>query len=133
MVDAEPRIFTRLEQALQTQYPGISVSSENAPVPKSFPAVSIEEGDNSLFKLTRTLDGAEQHSAVLYVINVYSALAIGKKTQAKSIMKILDAEMMNMGFTRINCGRTRNIDDAVYRLTARYKAVISNDFQVYRR
>lgn len=133
MVDAEPRIFTRLEQAVQTQYPGISVSSENVPVPKSFPAVSIEEADNSLFKLTRTLDGAEQHSAVLYVINVYSALAIGKKTQAKSIMKILDAEMMNMGFTRINCVRTQNIDDAVYRLTARYKAVISNDFQVYRR
>ena len=133
MIDAESRVFTRLEQAVQTQYPGISVSSEYVPAPESFPAVSIEEADNSLFKLTRTLDGAEQHSAVLYIINVYSALAIGKKTQAKSIMKILDAEMMNMGFTRINCVRTQNIDDAVYRFTARYKAVISNDFQVYRR
>jgi len=41
---------------------------------------------------------------------------------------------MSMGFTRVFCTQTRNEDNRIYRMTARYRGVISaDDWRVYRK
>ena len=55
------------------------------------------------------------------------------KAQAKQIMASLDAEMSNLGFTRVFMNPIPNFADAtIYRLTARYEAVVVPNDDGYR-
>jgi hypothetical protein len=70
----------------------------------------------------------------MYEVNVYSNKKSGKKSECKKIISIIDEEMSALGFTRIMLQPIPNMDDATkYRMTARYRAVVSKDKVIYRR
>lgn len=135
MIDVEFDIFSKIATVLRTQFAGIYVTGEYVRIPPSFPAVSIIEQDNSTY--TRTLDTSneENHATLMYEINVYSNKTSGKKIECKKIMHVIDAELFKMGFLRV--GNTPlevpNTEKSIYRIIARYRAVISKNKTIYRR
>lgn len=131
MIDAENIIFSRIANTLRTAYPGIFVRSEFTDIPARFPAVTIIESDNSVLSKQSTLN-IENAASLMYEVNVYSNLSTGKKQQAKAIMAAIDDEFAKMNFVRTMCNPVSNLQDAtIYRMVARYNAVIDNDFWLY--
>ena len=70
----------------------------------------------------------------MYQVDVYSNLNKGKKVQAKAIASMIDVLFSVNGFTRTFSNPVQNLaDPTIYRITARYNAVVSKDKVVYRR
>jgi hypothetical protein len=67
-------------------------------------------------------------------LNVYSNKKSGKKSECKAIASLIDDEMAALGFSRSMLQPIPNMDDAtIYRMTGRYRAVVSKDKIIYRR
>lgn len=135
MIDVENIVFSTVATALRAQFSGIFVSGEHVAAPSSFPAVTLVEDDNSTY--LRSLDSSKQenHATVMYAVNAYSNKSSGKKAECKAIMALIDAQMFSMGFTRIGSNPIEmpNANASIYRMVARYKAIVSKDKMVYRR
>lgn len=109
----------------------IFVSGEYVDAPAKFPAVTIEEVNNSVYQRMRTLN-IENAASVLYEVNVFSNKIGYKKAEAQEIMSFIDEIMSGLGFTRTMCNPLPNLADAtIYRLTARYEAVVDKDHWIY--
>lgn len=133
MIDVENEIFTAVKTALVAEFPSITVESVSTYSPSKFPFASIEEADNYSLESTRDTASNENHAIVMYAVNAYSNKKIGKKEECKKIVAIIDGVLNDFGFTRIS--RTPiNLDNAtIYRIAARYRAVVSKDKTIYRR
>lgn len=138
MIDAENEIFTAIATALREAFPGIMVSGEYQRTVSTFPFVSIEEKNNSVWRNSRTQSNYENHVAVMYEINVYSNKLNGKKQECKAVMTCADEAMLRLGFSRTMLSAVPNLADAtIYRMTARYQGIIGTDangnFIIYKR
>lgn len=134
MIDIENEIFGIISEKLRVKYPEIYISGEYVKSPPSFPSVSLIEMDNQIYRSTRTNESIENHVQVMYEINVYSNKTKGKKTETKSIMSVIDSEFERLGFTRIMYNPVPNeLEATIYRIVARYRAVVSKDKVIYRR
>lgn len=134
MIDIENELFTKVATALRAQFSGIFVTGEYVKAPSSFPCVMFVEMDNTPYRRTQTQADMENHATVMYEVNVYSNKAKGKKTECKAIMKVIDDMMLSLGFDRPFLNPIPNLEDAtIYRMTARYIAIVSKDKVVYRR
>lgn len=133
MIDMEPEIFTMLAQALRAKFPGINVMGEVVQAPASFPHLSISEADNTAYERTQDSGSTENHATLMYEVNIYSNKKTGKKAECKAIFVEMDNVFAEMGFTRIMCQPIQNADPSIYRMTGRYRAVVSKDKTIYRR
>lgn len=137
MIDVENMVLTAVKTAVKTEYPNATIKSEKQDVPSSFPFVSIVEEDNTSYRKTQDDVSKEHHAEVMYEVNVYSNKQNGSKTEAKKIMSIVDDTLQGIKFTRIMKLPTPNKDNSIYRITARYTAVIADRngdiYQVYRK
>lgn len=133
MIDVEAAVFNRVAEKFDIAYPNGTRVSEPIDAPASFPCLSLVEADNATY--TGSLDSAmTEHDAwLMYELNVYSNLASGAKQQCKEIIALVDDELLAMGFTRTFCHQTKNADTKIYRMTARYRAVISKELRIYRK
>lgn len=131
MISPENFVYDTVSDELKLQYPGIFVSGMADGYPARFPAVTIEEADNSVYQQART-DKIENASSLMYEVNVYSNKLGYKKMEAKAIMETIDREFTKMGFTRTLCNSVPNLQDAsIYRILARYEGVCDKDFTIY--
>ena len=134
MIDIESQVFDRIATRLRETFDGIYVTGEYVKTPSSFPAVSLVEMDNTPLTRTQTSDSVENHAVLMYELNVYSNKVVGKKTESRTIAGVVDDEMAAMGFTRIMLNPIPNMDDAtIYRITGRYRAVVSKDHTITKR
>lgn len=134
MIDVENEIFNLVSAVVQETYPKIYITGEYVKSPPSFPCVSLIETDNLIYENSRDSGNIENHVQVLYEVNVYSNKTSGKKTECKAIIALIDSKMESLGFTRTLLNPVPNEDDAtIYRMTARYRAVVSKDKTIYRR
>ena len=134
MIDIENEVFTAIATALRAKSNPIGVYGEWALSPAVFPALIVEELDNYALERTQDSGSLENHEGVVYEINVFSNLITGKKSQAKSIFKDIDAVMAGLGFTRTVKTAIPNLENAtIYRMVGRYKAVVSKDKTIFRR
>lgn len=134
MIDIENAVFDRVSEKVRNQYPDIFMSGEYVKSPSSFPCASIIEMDNSAYEYSQTSSEMENHVSVMYEVNVYSNRKKYKKAECKAIMALIDKEMQSMGFSRIMMNPIPNMDDAtIYRMVARYRAIVSKDNVIYRR
>lgn len=134
MIDCENEIFNIVSSATRTIYPNIFMSGEYVKSPSSFPCVSLVEMDNSVYRSTQTSGDMENHVEVMYELNVYSNKTKGKKAECKKIAAFIDNKMAVLGFTRTMLNPIPNMDDAtIYRMTGRYKAIISKNNTIFRR
>lgn len=134
MIDIEKDIFNAVSRKVRDEIPDIFMSGEYVKSPPSFPASSLVEMDNSAYTSTQTSTETENHANVMYEVNVYSNKQVGKKSECRKIISLIDKEMAALGFTRTMLQPIPNMDDAtIYRMIARYKAVISKDKVIFRR
>ncbi len=71
---------------------------------------------------------------VIYEVNVYSNKARGKKSECKEITAFIDTQFQMLGFTRTLLTTVPNEQDAtIYRMVARYRAIVSKQNIIYRR
>lgn len=132
MIDIENEIFTEIATKLRSEFEGIFVSGEYVKSPSSFPAVSIVEFSNVVYRNTMDTHG-EVHDRLTYEVNVYSNRATGKKSEAKAIVKTIDSVFVGKGFTRRVMSVIPNQQDStIYRITARYSAIVSKEQTIYR-
>ena len=133
MIDIETEVFNRLATLLRANFDPIAIYGEHRREPATFPCVIIEEKDNRMYARTQDSESLENHVSVMYEIGVYSNKEVGKKSECKQIMALIDNEMKGMGFTRIFMNPVPNLESAtVYRLVARYRAVVSKEKGIYR-
>lgn len=133
MIDCENEIFNIVARAIKDVYPDIYISGEYVKSPPSFPAVALVEMDNTAYGRTQTNE-VENHVELLYEVNIYSNKTSGKKSECKDIASLIDNEMSALGFSRTMLQPIPNMDDAtIYRMTGRYRAVVSKDKMIFRR
>ena len=134
MINIENDVFGIVSKSTREKFPNIYMSGEYVKSPPSFPATSLVEMDNNVYTFTQTSSDNENHATVMYEVNTYSNKVKGKKAECKEIMSFIDDEMSKLGFTRIMLQPIPNMDDAtIYRMTARYKAVVSKNKTIYGR
>lgn len=134
MIDIENEVFTIVAKKVREQYPKIYITGEYVKSPPSFPCVSLIETDNQVYRNTRDSGRIENHAQVLYEMNVYSNKTSGKKSECKAIANLIDSVLETLGFTRTLLSQIPNEEDStVYRVTGRYRAVVSQDKVIFRR
>ena len=134
MIDIENEVFDRVAKQVREQFPNIFMVGEYVRSPSSFPAVSLMEMDNSIRESTVDSGSNENHANVMYEVNVYSNKTTGKKSECREILALIDEEMTAMGFVRSTLTPVPNeYDSTIYRMVARYRAVVSTNHQIFRR
>ena len=134
MIDIENQVFDKVASRVREQFPDIFMTGEYVNSPASFPAASLVEMDNSIREATIDSGSNENHSNVMYEVNVYSNKTTGKKSECKAIIALIDTEMTAMGFVRVTLTPVPNeYDSTIYRMVARYKAAVSSDSKIFRR
>lgn len=134
MIDVESEIFTMVSKEVRKNFPSIYMTGEYVPAPPSFPCASVVEADNTPLRRTQTTDSAENHATLLYEVNIYSNKKTGKKKECRAIAEVIDAVFDRLGFERIMLRPIDNVADAtIYRMTGRYRAVVSRNKTIYRR
>ena len=134
MIDIESQVFTKVATAVRASYPTAYVTGEYNRTPPAFPAVFLIEADNTPLRRSQSSDEMENHSVVMYELDVFSDKATGRKSEARAIVKLVDNVMLTLGFNRSFLNALPNQYDAtIYRMTARYTAVVGSDETIYRR
>lgn len=134
MINIESIVFDRVVTRVREKFPDIFMTGEYVNSPPSFPAASLVEMDNSTRIETIDSGSNENHVNVMYEVNVYSNKSYGKKTECREILALIDEEMLNMGFSRSTLTPVPNENDStIYRMVARYQAVVSSDLKIFRR
>lgn len=131
MIDVEVSVFNKVATELHDRFPGVVVKGELDTSPARFPTVTITEMDNSIYQKMRTTN-IENHISLMYEVNVYSNKQSGKKRECKEILSVADKQFLSLGFTRTMSGPLDNLADAtVYRMVARYTAIVDRGYTVY--
>ena len=112
MIDVESQIYTPIAEALRKAFPEINVSGEYVQGTIFFPHVSIVEQDNYPTLEHPSNGDQEKFATLMYEMNVYSNKSTGKKTQCRSIMKVIDDLMYQFNFTRISMSPIPNLENA---------------------
>lgn len=126
-------MFTRVAAAFTAAYPTGTRYGEPVDTPAKFPCLTLVEDDNATYEKSLDVALTEHHATVMYTVNAYSNKTSGAKQECKAIMALVDEQMQQMGFTRLFCNQVKNADTKIYRMTARYQGIISEDYRVYRR
>lgn len=124
MIDIENKVFNEVATELRTKYPGIMVIGEYVDTPSSFPCATLVEEDNSTYQRSQDEVMKEHHARLMYELNAYSNKSSGRKSEAKAILNTADAILQNLGFTRTTVSQIPNVDHTIFRMTARYEAVV---------
>ena len=131
MIDCENEVYTRIARVLRDKFPGINIAGEYVNAPSSFPHVSITQSDNSV--VSEQMTGSAEMAQVMFEINIYSNKADGRKTECKSIAKVIDDVLFKMNFKRMALTPIPNMEDAtIYRIVARYRVMTDGKY-FYRR
>ena len=142
MIDVENLVIDNISKAIgASAYSNAFVTSDYTDSPSEFPCVSVIEADNYTYRKTQDNDLKEHHTNVMYEVNVFSNKKNKSKSEAKAIMEIVDTAFQNIKFTRTFKSNIPNKDKTIYRIVARYEAVIGEEqtingnkvYQVYRR
>ena len=136
MIDCEAEVFSAVATALRAKFPQINLSNgERIPAIGNMPAAVGREMDNSTYIYTLSSSGQENHAVIMWQWDVYSSKVSGRKAECKSILAVIDEQMFGMGFARFGSAPLELPNEAptVYRMVARYRAVVSKDKILYRR
>lgn len=131
MIDIEFAVYNAVVEDLKLMYPDISATGDISSSPAKFPAVSIVEINNSVVQSARTIN-IENAVSVAYEVNVYSNKIGYNKIEAKEILAAVDSSFTRLGFTRTFSNPVQNLEDKnIFRIVARYEAVVDKDFCIY--
>lgn len=131
MIDIENMLFTKVKSDLPKT---VKMGTMYTKSQSEFPYVSLVVMDNSVY--TPFIDSARVENAadIMVEVNVYSNKTSGKKEECKKLMKTIDETLSGLNLVRSFCQPLPNLEDAtVYRITARYRAIVDKNLMIYRR
>lgn len=123
MIDIENKVYTILKEKLE----GVDTSSKYVEAPQQLPHVSIIQSDSVTYLPTRDNTCNENHAVVTFEINVYTD---GNKSKAKELIKIIDDTFIGYDFERDSLTEIPNEQRGIYRIFARYSALVSRKYDV---
>lgn len=132
MINVFNEVYTLLVNALANYDNTIKTSSVYTNTPSSYPFVSLEEIDNSVYQKGSDCCEIENYANVEYEVNVYTQNA-NKKSKADGISQVVDELLKSKGFTRITRNILQDTNETTYRVIMRYSGVVSKNQVVYRR
>ena len=124
MIDIENYVYTNLSEAITAAYPDARVLGDYPEEVASFPAITVNEIGNATLNRMQDDELTEHYATVTYDVNVYCNNRQDKKSECKAILDIVDSVMMGMKFTKMLTRRLPAIDRTIYRMYARYQAVV---------
>lgn len=134
MIDFEADIYTAVREAMIAEHPEVYLTGDYERQPAKFPCAYLYESGNSVYRSTQDSGSLENHAEVYFTAEVYTIKRSSRKSEARGIMQTIDDTMRGRGFTRMSLTPVPNYADAtIYRLVARYRAVIGRDGLVYTR
>lgn len=136
MIDYETEIYDTVVERVRTVFPNdkLEIAGDTLKKPAKLPFMSIEEINNYTDEATTTTDNGDVFAIVTYDVNIYTNDISGKKIHAKRILKVVDEAFVSLNFRRVQKDIVPNLADAtVYRITARYRAIVGHDGKLYRR
>ena len=131
MIDIENMLFTKVKNDLPKT---VKMSATYSKSQSEFPLVTLVVMDNSIY--TPFINSAKIENAVeiMVEVNVFSNKTAGKKEECKALIRTIDDTLSGLNLTRMFCQPTPNLEDAtVYRITARYRAIVDKNLIIYRR
>ena len=132
MISIFNQVYTLLVDALHTHDTDIKTSSVYTNMHSSYPFVSIEEIDNSVYQSGSDCCEIENYANIEFEVNVYTQNK-NKKSKGDEISQVVDTLMASKGFTRYSKTILQDTDETTYRIVLRYGGVVSKDNIVYRR
>lgn len=131
MIDVENMLFTAVKTA---QPQKVKCGSQYTREQSEFPYMTLEVKDNSVYDRFINSKQIENAAEIMVEVNAYSNSLKGKKEEAKKVIKVADEVLGGLGLVRIFCQPTPNLEDAtVFRMTARYRAIVDEEHNFYRR
>ncbi|MCX4357886.1 MAG: hypothetical protein OSJ43_16990 [Oscillospiraceae bacterium] len=132
MLDVEDQVVDRVSKALRARFKGIFIVSTDTDAPSKFPAVCFWEQSNVPLAKTQTVHCRENHTELMYQVNIYSNLTSGGKRQCREIAAVIDETMTETGFIRVFGQPVLNpADTSISRYALRYKGIVGKDGIVY--
>ena len=134
MIDHEAETFDELARLILAEWPDAYVSSEYAPVPGSFPAVSIVASSNTENPATVSSADEEEYAAITWTVQAAHPSKKGGRRTVKAVMSLVSDRMRLRNMARVMCMPVDNAEDpSIYRMVARFTGVIRADGMTYRR
>ena len=131
MINIFNELYTRMCQALASYDTSIKTSSVYVNIPSSYPFVSLEEIESSVYE--RGSDNrVENFDENDYEVNIYAKNPLAK-SKADEILNVVDDFFSGLGFVRRSKNPFQNTDETIYRIVVRYSCVVSKDKIIYRR
>ena len=131
MIDIFNELYTLFDTALTTFSSKIETDSVYVNMPSHFPFVSLEETDNSVYTPSSNCR-VENHANIEYEVNVYTQ-GTKRKSEADSIVHVVDTFFASLGFVRTSKNPIPNNDGITYRVVLRYEGIVSKDHVIFRR
>jgi hypothetical protein len=133
LIDAESTIFNKVADAFDQAYPNGSRYGEETTSPPRFPCLTLVQVDNFTYEPSLDASHKEHNAWLVWEANVYSNKTYGAKQECKGIMQLVDEQLQSLNFVRLFCTPSKNADKKYFRMTARYRAVISEEYRLYRK
>ena len=133
MIDIESEVYARITTALRSSYNPIYITNEETRTPSKFPFTSIVEIDNYVYKRTMDSGNNENHAQVVYEVTVASNKTTGRKAECKAILSDIDKIFTGIGFTRSMTNPVPMEDATIFKLVARYSAIVDTSGKIYNR
>lgn len=135
MVDIESYVFTEIATMLREKYgkENIFITGEYVHAPSKFPAISIVQEDDYLTHEHLDSSADRTYRTLMFEVNVYTNKTVGKKSQAKEILGLINDKMYRMNFVRTITTQVPNAEDGtIFRIVGRYRAETDGE-TIYRR
>lgn len=132
MTDIENIIINRIDNALETAGYKDILGSTYQDVPASFPWVFFEQSDSYEHVSEHNSSRTNNHDTVVFEADIYSNKTVGAKGECKDILKVIDDEMVSLGFSRTTAQPMRPTSDLYKARTfARYRANVDSNKYIY--
>lgn len=119
MIDPHNAVFAAVDAAL----PSVIVAPEWVPSMSTFPAVIIQEINNT--ETARDLSNSENAARIGFQFDIYSNKATGNLAERQAILATIDATVRLLGYSRDNIDTNMsNIDGTIKRTMAIYSQVV---------
>ncbi len=130
-LDMEGKLRARVRGKLPNT---VIIRDTYQPVSAKFPLLTLRVVGHAVYEATVDSGSLENHAVIDVEMEVFTNAEGVKKNQAWEIMDTADGAIRAMGFVRKSCIPTPNLaDSTIYRLTARYRGVVDENNNVYRR
>ena len=132
MTDIENIIINRIDNALESAGYTNILGSSYQEVPAEFPWVFFEQSDTYESVNQHNSSRANNFETAVFEADIYSNKVNGSKGECKAILKVIDEEMVSLGFERTAAQPMRPTSDMYKaRLFARYRGVVDSNKYIY--